>query len=53
MPWKVVKQGEIYKLYNTEKDSFANATFLSRQSALNQSKNWEARSAAGGASTSF
>ena len=40
MPWKVVKQGEKYKLYNLDKKTYVKKTFKTRQSALNAKKNY-------------
>ena len=41
MPWKIVKQGDVFRLFNTEKKKYVNKTFKTRQAALNTKKNYE------------
>jgi hypothetical protein len=41
MPWKVVKQGDKYKLYNLDKKTYVNINFKSKQTALNAKRNYE------------
>ena len=38
MPFKVVKQGDRYRLYNLDKKVYSKTNFKTRQSALNMSK---------------
>tara|TARA_R110002012_G_scaffold209310_1_gene379668 strand:- start:535 stop:714 length:180 start_codon:yes stop_codon:yes gene_type:complete len=41
MPWKVIKKGDKFKLYNIDKKKFVNKEFKTRQAAINTRKNYE------------
>ena len=43
MPFKIKKdlQSGKWKVYNLEKKTYAKASFNSKQTAINQAKNWE------------
>ena len=41
MPWKIIKQEDKFKLYNTEKKKFVNKVFNTRQAAMNTRRNYE------------
>ena len=40
MPYKIVKKGKIYKLYNIKKKKFINSNFKSKATAGNQAINY-------------
>jgi hypothetical protein len=40
MPFKVVKKGDKFKLYNLDKKRYAKRSFNTRQSALNAGKGY-------------
>ena len=40
MPFKIIKEGNKYRLYNLEKKQYTKKSFNSRQSALNMKKNY-------------
>ena len=40
MPFRIDKTTEGFKLYNLHKKEYAKSTFKSKQSAVNQGKNW-------------
>ncbi len=41
MPWKIIKEGDKFKLYNLDKKKFVNKEFKTRQAAINTRKNYE------------
>ena len=43
MPFKIKKylRSNKWRIYNLEKKTYAKASFNSKQSAINQAKNWE------------
>lgn len=40
MPFEIVKKGNYYKIYKINEGVFAKPRFKTRQSAINQAKNW-------------
>ena len=41
MPYTIKKQGEVYRLWNRDKKSYAKPKFKTRQAAVNSKNNYE------------
>ena len=40
MPYKVVKKGDVYKLYKMSEKKYSKINFKTKATAINQAKNW-------------